>query len=174
MEWLPELDIKEEYNEYLNDFELRKVKELHRTLRNHPSGPKRAEIATEIYNIYIAAIESSNKESEKLEKEKIWNQTLQKAFDELARIWAILVVTLLGGGIISAIYILVFNFVTSSKPASTTDAELSLGSFLFLSFSVSLIYIVVGLLSIRRMSKLKKRFQSGDMAVEIAKKSLQE
>ncbi|MCA1066030.1 hypothetical protein QTG56_25935 (plasmid) [Rossellomorea sp. AcN35-11] len=56
MEWLPNLDISEEYDQFLNDIELRKVKQLQSSMRSYPEGADRNLIEKEIYQIYLYAI----------------------------------------------------------------------------------------------------------------------
>lgn len=170
MEWLPDFGVGEYDNEFLNDFELHKVKELRRSWRSQTKEVERKQIQIEIYNVYKEAIGRHQEEKIKYKKEKIWNEMLQKAFDRMSRIMANLLGTLMASGIIILFFVVLFGLNYNS----TSNLETALAPLLQVSVLMSVISIVVGVVSYKKMRKLKKQFETGDMAVEIAKNSSQE
>lgn len=159
MEWLPEINIKEEHNYFLNDFDKHKVKELQRSLRGLSEGHKRKQIEIEIYNIYLAAIQNykeENNENEN-ENENAWNVLLQKAFDESSRIKAVLFMTLMGNGLLTLFFVLLFSI----KPVA--DKDTSFAILLYLNVLLAIFSIVVSIVSYKKTRKLKKQFETANL-----------
>lgn len=162
MEWLPSLDIDiEKYDECLNDFELHMVKELKRSLRNYPKGPERARIQKEMLEIYKSASQRNKDENKKYELERLWNQILQKTFEQMSRIMANLLGTLVLSGIVSLFFIAVV--VLGFSFTSPTSYEDGLAILIYAIGPFGIINIVVGFISYKRMRQLKKNFENGEL-----------
>lgn len=155
MEWVPSLGMSEEDDKYLSDMELKKVRDLQRSLRKYSKGPERTEIEKEICEVYIKAMKRAQKMYEEGKKEKLWNEVLQQVFNKIIRISVMFFLTLVGGGII----LLFFTAATLLNELSETSIAILLQAIVI----VSLYSIVVAVIGYRRMTKLKKSFESGEI-----------